>query len=171
MRKEGRPLIDLVVATTGGLPLNTVMRDSLTVFLQARSAPDHLVVIRDYTPVPIHLAVEAHIQPTFLRAETGVRIQKALSTGLAEDGSLGYFHFDRRGLGENLYLSDVYALMESLQGVDFLIVKEFRTEASPGGAKLVNDVISMPPDGVATGGDATDTSVGILAITLVGGLA
>ena len=171
VRKDGRPLIDLVVATTGGLPLNSVMRDSLTAFLQARSAPDHLVVIRDYTPVPVRLALEAHILPTFLRAETGVRIQKALSTGLAEDGSLGYFNFDQRGLGDSLYLSDVYALVESLEGVDFLIVKEFRLQASSGAAKLLNDVVTLPPDGVATGGDATDASIGTLAVTLVGGLA
>jgi predicted phage baseplate assembly protein len=171
LRKDGRPLIDLVVATTGGLLLNSEMRDSLTAFLQARSAPDHLVVIRDYRPVAVRLALEAHIRPTFLRAETGVTIQKALSTGLAEDGSLGYFNFDKRGLGENLYLSDVYALVESLPGVDFLIVKEFRKHASGSAATLVNDVLSMPRDGVATGGDATDTSIGILAITLVGGLA
>jgi len=171
LRKDGRPLIDLVVATTGGLPLNSEMRDLLTAFLQARSAPDHLVVIRDYMPVAVRLALEAHIRPTFLRAETGVAIQKALSTGLAEDGSLGYFNFDKRGLGEDLYLSDVYALVESLPGVDFLIVKEFRKQASGSAAKLVNDVLSMPPDAVATGGDATDTSIGILAITLVGGLA
>jgi hypothetical protein len=171
LRKDGRPLVDLVVATTGGLALNSEMRDSLTAFLQARSAPDHLVVIRDYTPVAVRLALEAHIRPTFLRAETGVTIQKALSTGLAEDGSLGYFNFDKRGLGEDLYLSDVYALVESLPGVDFLIVKEFRKQASGNATKLVNDVLSMPHDGVATGGDATDTGIGILAITLVGGLA
>ncbi len=171
VRKDGRPLIDLVVATTGGLPLNLVMRDSLTAYLQARSSPDQLVVIRDYTPVAVRLALEAHIRPTFLRAETGVSIQKALSTGLAEDGSMGYFNFDKRGLGEDLYLSDVYALMESLPGVDFLIVKEFRKQASGGAANLVNDVLRMPPDGVATGGDATDISIGTLAVTLVGGLA
>jgi len=57
------------------------------------------------------------------------------------------------------------------RGVDFLIVKEFRKQASGGAANLVNDVLRMPPDGVATGGDATDTSIGTLAITLVGGLA
>jgi predicted phage baseplate assembly protein len=168
IRKDGRPVIDLVVATTGGMPLNTVMRDALTAFLQARSAPDHLVLIRDYTPVAIRLSLEAHISPAFLRAEAGVRIQKALSTGLAEDGSLGYFHFDKRGLGESLYLSDIYALAESLKGVDYLIVKEFHKQSS--NILVANDVIAMPPDGVATGGDATDTTIGTLAITLVGGL-
>jgi hypothetical protein len=170
VRKDGRRLIDLVVATTGGQPLNSVMRDSLAAFLSARGTPDHLVVIRDYTPVAVHLALEVHVLPSFLRAETGMRAQKALSTGLAEDGSLGYFHFDRRGLGESLYLSDIYGLAESLAGVDFLIVKEFRKQFSPAGMKPVHDVIHMPPGGVATGGDATDTSIGTLAITLIGGL-
>jgi hypothetical protein len=99
-----------------------------------------------------------------------VRIQQALGMELAEDGTLAYFNFDKRGLGEDLYLSDVYALVESLEGVDFLIVKEFRRHARAG-TKLVHDVLAMPPDGVATGGDATDTSVGILAVMLVGGLA
>ena len=168
MRKDGRPLIDLVVATTARPSPNLVMRDSLTAYLQARSSPDQLVVIRDYTPVAVRLALEAHIRTTFLRAETGVSIQKALSTGLAEDGSMGYFNFDKRGLGEDLYLSDVYALVESLPGVDFLIVKEFRKQASGGAANLVNDVLRMPPDGVATGGDATDISIGTLAVHVGG---
>jgi hypothetical protein len=171
IRKDGRAIIDLVVATTGGLPLNSVMRDSLIVFLQDRSTPDHLVLVRDFTPVPIRLMLEVHVQENFLRAETGLRIQKALSTGLADDGGLGYFHFDRRALGEDLYLSDVYALVEDIEGVDFLIVKEFRKEEDTVLAGQAEDVLSMPTDGVATGGDATDTSVGTLAITLVGGIA
>jgi hypothetical protein len=88
---------------------------------------------------------------------------------LADDGGMGYFNFDRRDLGEDLYLSDVYALVEAVEGVDFLIVKEFRRESEPAGQ--VNDVVSMPSDGVATGGDGTDATVGILSMTLVGGIA
>jgi hypothetical protein len=171
IRKDGRPVIDLVVATTNGLPLNSVLRDSLLAFLQDRSTPDNLVLVRDYTPVPVRLALEVHILPNFLRIETGVRAQKALSMGLADDGSLAYFNFDRRDLGENLYLSDVYALVEAVEGVDFLIVKEFRKESDSASSGQVNDVVSMPSDGVATGGDATDAAVGILSMTLVGGIA
>jgi hypothetical protein len=88
---------------------------------------------------------------------------------LADDGGMAYFNFDRRDLGEDLYLSDVYALVEAVEGVDFLIVKEFRRESEPAGQ--VNDVVSMPSDGVATGGDGTDATVGILSMTLVGGIA
>lgn len=169
IRKDGRPVIDLVVATTNGLPLNSVLRDSLVAFLQDRSTPDNLVLVRDYNPVPIRLAIEVHILPNFLRVETGVRVQKALSMALADDGGMAYFNFDRRDLGEDLYLSDVYALVEAVEGVDFLIVKEFRRESEPAGQ--VNDVVSMPSDGVATGGDGTDATVGILSMTLVGGIA
>ena len=170
IRKDGRPVIDLVVATTNGLTLNSVLRDSLVAFLQDRSTPDNLVLVRDYRPVPVRLVLEVRILPNFLRTDTGVRVQKALSTGLTDDGSLGYFNFDRRDLGEGLYLSDVYALVEEVEGVDFLIVKEFRQESDTSSAGQANDVVSMPPDGVATGGDATDTSVGILSMTLVGGI-
>ncbi len=170
-RVDGRRVIDLVVASTGGLALSAPLHDSLVTFLQDRSTPTHLILIRDYQPVPVRLTLEVHVLPNFLQMDTGLRIQQSLGSGLAADGTKDYFNFDQRGLGEALYLSNVYARVEAIEGVDFLIVKEFRTEADTTSAGLAKDVVQMPPDGVATGGDALDATVGKLAITLVGGIA
>ena len=144
VRIDGRKVIDLVVATTGGLPLSVPLHDSLSAFLQDNSSPTQLVLIRDYQPVPVRLSLEVHVLPNFLRPETGVRVQQSLGSGFAADGTKGYFNFDLRGLGEALYLSDIYARVEAIEGVDFLIVREFRTEADAASAGLANDVVQMP---------------------------
>ncbi len=171
VRIDGRKIIDLVVATTGGFPLSGPLHDSLSAFLQDNSSPTQLVQIRDYQPVAVRLSLEVHVLPNYLRAETGVRVQQSLGSGLAADGTQGYFNFDQRSLGGALYLSDIYAQVEAIEGVDFLIVRELRAESDAASAGSAKDVVQMPADGVATGGDALDPSVGILNISLLGGLA
>jgi hypothetical protein len=147
------------------------LRRSLAAFISDRSAPGQVVVIRDYKPFPVHLSIEVHVRANYLRGQTGVLVQQTLGTGTTQDGTPGYFNFDQRGLGENLYLSDVYALVEAVDGVEFLIVTEFRAEANVAASGVAQDVIQVPADSVATGGDPLDPTVGILSLKLIGGIA
>jgi hypothetical protein len=170
-RVDGRATIVLVVATNGGQPLPDSLRKTLAAFIADRSVPSQHVLIRDYKPVPIRLSVEVHVRDNFLRAPTGVLVQQFLGAATTPDGSKGYFNFDQRGLGENLYLSDVYALVERVEGVQFLVITEFRAEANGGASGMAQDVIAIPADAVATGGDPLDPRVGILSVKLIGGIA
>ena len=170
-RVDGRSAIVLVVATSGGEPLPDPLRNSLAAFLRSRSVPNQNLLIRDYKPFPVRLSVEVHVRSSFLRAPTGVLVQRALGSGNTPDGKEGYFNFNQRGLGENLYLSDVYAMVEGLEGVEFLVVTEFRDEANAASSSVARDVIQVPAGAVATGGDPLDPKVGILSVKLFGGIA
>jgi hypothetical protein len=128
-------------------------------------------LIQDYRPFPVRLSVEVHVRDNFLRGATGVLVQQALGAGTTPGGETGYFNFDQRGLGESLYLSDIYALLEGVEGVAFLVVTEFRAEANVAASGQALDLIEVPPDSVATGGDPLDPTVGVLSIKLIGGIA
>jgi len=170
-RVDGRSAIVLVVASSGGEPLPDPLRTSLAAFIADRSVPTQYVLIRDYKPFPVHLSVEVHVLSNFLRAPTGVLVQQALGSGTTPNGNLGYFNFNQRGLGDSLYLSDVYALVEGLEGVQYLVVTDFRAEANVAAGRVAQDVIQIPADSLATGGDPVKPSVGILSVKLIGGIA
>jgi hypothetical protein len=167
-RNGGRQVVVLVVATVDGKPLSAPLKASLAAFLDARRSPQHAVVIDDYRPYPVRLALTVHVLANFTRAETKQRVEQALAAGDLPDGTKGYFHFDRRGLGEDLYLSDVYALVEGVRGVDYVVARRFHAE--PDTSAAVKDVVRVPDDAVATGGSPVDASIGVLAVQIVGGL-
>ncbi len=170
-RVNGRSTMVLVVATSGGEPLPDPLRSSLAAFLAERSVPTQNLLIRDYKPFPVRLSVEVHVRSNFLRAPTGVLVQQALGSGAIADGKDGYFNFDQRGLGESLYLSDVYALVEGVEGVEYLVVTEFRAEANVAASGVAQNVIQVPADSLATGGDPLNLAIGVLAVKLIGGIA
>jgi Baseplate J-like protein len=165
----GRKVVVLVVATLDGRPLSAPLKASLAAFLDARRSPQHAVLIKDHQPYPVRLALTVHVHANFTRAETKQRVEQALSAGELPDGTKGYFHFDRRELGEDVYLSDVYALVEGVSGVDYVVAGAFHAESDMSTA--VKDVIRVPDDALATGGSPVDSSIGVLAVQIVGGLA
>ena len=166
---RGSRAIDLTVAGVGGNPLTPTLLASVRAFLGQRRAPQHRLNVRDYTPYPIHVTIAVGVLPDHLRMETLVRVREALGSSVSGDGTLGFFHFDRRELGEDLSLSDLYATVEAVPGVDFAVASNFRGEQS-NAAGTVLDRIEVPDDALATGGDAADPLIGILEVTARGGI-
>jgi hypothetical protein len=159
------------VACVGGTALSPTLRDDLAAYLDARRSPQHRLRIRDYQPFPVRLEVDVGVLPSFVRQETILRVRAALGAEATSDGAEGYFSFARRELGEDLFLSDVYALVEGVAGVDYVVATSFRPEAAAAAAPAVLDRVDVSADAVATGGDASDPAVGVLVVRGQGGIA
>lgn len=168
--EEGRRVVVLTVASVGGKPLTPDLKDALRGYVNVRRAPQHRLRIRDHTPVPVRLRLAVHVPPQFLRMETKVRVQRALGSAFTEAGERGYFHFERRDLGQPLYLSDVYATVENVRGVDYVVAEVFRPESATADAPAVMDRIRLRPDELATGGHPSDAAIGILNVQATGGI-
>jgi predicted phage baseplate assembly protein len=162
-RSGGQPLVQLTVATAGGLPLSLPVRNSLAAYLDTRRSPHLRFRIQDYLPHPIRLHLEIQVLPAFTQAETKLRVIDAL-------GANGYFQFDRRQLGESLYLSDIYSIAQSVQGVNYLDVRAFQPETGASLSAKALDVIHLPQNAIATGGDPANAEVGILLVYAAGGI-
>ena len=159
--RAARNVIALTVAATGGSALSTPQKEALLAYLSARSADPARLRIRDYRPWPVRLSLRVNVSPRVLQSD----VQRAL---LDAFGGNGFFGFDQRELGADLVLSDVYALAESIQGVDHLVATAFHAESE---ADTIADRIVVPADALATGGDAADAAIGRFNLQLVGGLA
>jgi hypothetical protein len=161
----------VTVASVGGSPLTPSLSEALRGYLEGRRLTHHRLRIRDYRLWPVRLAIDVDVKPTALRTETLVRVRQALGDALTPAGEPAFFHFDRVALGRDLYLSDVYAIVEGVAGVGHVVATAFHPEGPAPAASPVLDRIAVPPDAVASGGHASDASRGILYVTVRGGIA
>jgi hypothetical protein len=163
----GPRVVTVTVVGEGGAPLGIETKDALYAYLRARMTPAQALGLKDADRLAIKTALEVTLHANFLQSDVLRRLQAAFGSGVDEAGQAGYFNFDRRALGETLYLSEVYALAESVPGVDYVLATAFHPE---GAAPAVLDRIAMPPNAWASGGDPVDASRGRLVLTLKGGL-
>jgi hypothetical protein len=168
-REARRRVVQLTVAAAGGGPLSTELAEALQAYLDDRRAPEYPLVIQDFEPVPIRLAVQVLAEPNTLRGALLKRITDALGTAEA-NGQRGFFHFDARDLGEDLHLSRIYALLEQVPGAAHSLVTDFRRESDPAEVRVL-DRVTISPNGLATGGDPLDPTSGFLGVDVQGGLA
>jgi len=170
-RFGGQPVLQLTVASVAGRPLTLPLRAALSAFLEDRRSPHVRLLIQDFQPVPIHLSLEVQILPNFLQTDVKLQLFDAFGSGTTSSGQSGYFNFDRQQLGQSLYLSDIYALAETVPGIDYLVVREFRPEARADLAGQAQDIIPLPANAVATGGDSENPLTGVLMVQAIGGIA
>ncbi|HKY01877.1 MAG TPA: putative baseplate assembly protein [Burkholderiales bacterium] len=164
---SGARLVLLTVAGAGGSVLNVETKEALYAYFTDRTAKNTSLNIRDARRIPIKLALQVRLQSNFLQADVLRRLLAALGGGIDEIGRPAYFSFERRDLGADLYLSEIYALVEGLRGVDNVLATTFHIEGQPA---QINDRIRMDADAWASGGDAVDATIGRLNLSLSGGL-
>jgi predicted phage baseplate assembly protein len=164
--ESGRRIILLTLADSGGGALSGELKEALYAFFAERSAAGGRLRIRDHRSVPIRLALQVTVQRNFTQAEVLRGLWQALGADESEGGR-GYFHFDSRDLGEDLFLSAIYRIVEEARGVENALATAFHVE---GESTQVADRISIPVDALATGGDAADPARGRLSLQLSGGV-
>lgn len=167
-----RPLIVVTCAATGGNRLSMPMQEALLATLCARSVQPQQVRVRSHRPWPVRLSLQVTLLPGWSRAV----VQRTLLARFGSTAPDAFFHFDRRDLGADIALSEVYAQAEASDGVDHALATLFHAEADEAAVAArsdpaaVADRIDVPADAVASGGAALAAGIGRLSLTLAGGL-
>lgn len=104
-----RQPVEVVVVPADGGKLGA-LQQILTDYLQAHATPSIEVRVSDFAPQPVHLSVTVEIDTRAYNPEVVV---KAVRGALLEEFSLR-----RRKLGQPLYLSEVYKVVEAVTGVE-----------------------------------------------------
>jgi hypothetical protein len=120
---EGR-VVDLVVAGDDGQPVGAVMGD-LQADLDARRDPHRPLRIREFTPLPISVAIDLVVDDDHRMDDVREAADAALRA---------MFEFDALGLGETVHLSDVHEAVMRTAGVVAVNVPEFRFKSDKDGA-------------------------------------
>jgi hypothetical protein len=120
--------------------------------------------------VPLEIEVDICVSPTHFRADVKQALLYALSSRLLSNGQRGFFHPDNFTFGQSLYLSQLYAAIEEVEGVDSAEVKIFKRFYELAGTELDDGVIPMDRLEVARlDNDPNFPENGVLRLNMLGG--
>jgi predicted phage baseplate assembly protein len=105
----------------GEEPSDILIHDLLAYFEDKRMLTSH-VKIASPSYVPLEVTVEIGAKPYFRNVDVLAAASAALQN---------LFSFDNADFGQTLYLSKVYEAVETLDGVEFVVVDNFRRKPVP----------------------------------------
>jgi len=143
------PYVQLTVTTLDQISVQgTLLAGKLRRFLDSRRDPNVLLRLQDFSPVFLEVALQVDIDPRFSQQATIGQVQAALNPGVNADGSFGYFAFQRLQFGQTIFLSAVYAIVQSIPGVKDVGITSLRRvgPGSPEPAGTAHDVIVGPTE-------------------------
>jgi hypothetical protein len=76
--------------------------------------------------VPLELAMTVCVKPEYFRADVRAALMRIFSKGWLDDGRTALFHPDKFTFGQPVYLSEIYAAAQSVQGVSSVVIEHFR---------------------------------------------
>ncbi len=119
---------------------------------------------------PLEIEIDICAEPTHFRAHVKEAVLNALSNKPLGVNQLGFFHPDNFTFGQSLYLSQLYAAIESVSGVDSAEITKFQRYGKPPNQELENGYIPMGRlEVVRLDSDANFPENGILRLTMRGG--
>jgi len=98
------------------------VRDWVTQFTQA----GYDLEINARVFVPLDLVIDVCVAPYHFRGDVEQAVLKALSNRQLAGGARGFFHPDNFSFGQPLYLSQLYAAVVAVEGVDSASVTQFQ---------------------------------------------
>jgi len=98
------------------------VRDWVTQFTQA----GYDLEINAPVFVPLDLVIDVCVAPYHFRGDVEQAVLKALSNRQLAGGARGFFHPDNFSFGQPLYLSQLYAAVVAVEGVDSASVTQFQ---------------------------------------------
>jgi hypothetical protein len=120
--------------------------------------------------VPLEIALEIGVDPAHFRAHVEEAIAEALSDCAIRDRTVGFFHPDRFTFGQPLYLSDLCAAVERVEGVESVVVTKLKPFAGSAGQELVQGFVAAGRlEILRLDNDPNYPENGVLELTMRGG--
>jgi predicted phage baseplate assembly protein len=158
--------IDPVGGTELTLELKQRVRDWVARFTQA----GYDLEIDEPDFVPLEIEVDVCVAPDHFRGDVEEALLLALDNQQQPDGMMGFFHPDRYTFGQALYLSELYAAIEAVDGVESAMVRVFQRYGKPSKNPLNSGRISMGRlEIVRMDNDPNFPEDGILILNMLGG--
>ncbi|MGH7391903.1 MAG: putative baseplate assembly protein [Candidatus Rokuibacteriota bacterium] len=105
-----------------GPPAPSPVRDALLAALAAAKLAGDDVRLENPRYAALHIALVVHVEPAFFARHVRDQVQRAL--GASDPG--GFFAPRRFTFGQDVYLSDLYAAVMAVEGVQALAVTRFK---------------------------------------------
>lgn len=127
--------------------------------------------IRAAIYVPLEIDIRICVRDGHFRGDVLVEVQHVLSNRRFADGTTGFFFPLRFGFGSAVYLSQLYAAVSAVEGVNSAEIVKFKRYWDPPRGELDKGAIAMTPFEIPRlDNDRNFPENGVLRLTAVGGL-
>jgi predicted phage baseplate assembly protein len=160
-----------VVTLPGGrTTLDPTFATDVTVALEAFQLAGYDLEVQSAQYVPLLIEVHICVNAGHFQADVVAAVLLALDNGVEPDGSLGFFNPANFAFGQPVYLSQLYAAIDAVEGVDSADVIVFQRYGRQPQGELQNGVIPMGPWEIARlDNDVNLMENGVLIIDADGG--
>ncbi len=102
------------------------LREAFEAALADRRLVGGDVRVEDARYAPLHISLVVHVRPEFFTRHVRAAVEAVLGVGSAPAAEAGFFAPGRLGFGDDVYLSDLYAVVMAVEGVAALEVTRFK---------------------------------------------
>jgi hypothetical protein len=126
--------------------------------------------IRSARYLPLDISIELCVKAGYLRGDVAHAVALALGSGPTPNGRPGFFSPTRFAFGQPVYLSQIYAAAENIEGVESAVVIVFHPHGRDAAGELASGRIPVGPWEIARlDNDPSNMENGTLTITVGGG--
>jgi len=136
---------DLITEPGGRTRLAQGLASRVRNFLTGYKLAGYDLEIRSGEYVPLELAFELCVEPDHFRGDVVEAVRQALSNRVNADGRRGFFHPDTFTFAQSVYLSQIYAAIEAVQGVLSAFVTIFQRFGKTDNGELASGVLPIGP--------------------------
>lgn len=161
---------DLLLDPGGRTHLSDSLTRAVRAVLTRYCLAGYDLEIRPPRFVALELDIEVCVRLDHFRADVGRAVRDALSARTLPDGTRGFFHPANFRFGQAVYLSQIYAAVERVEGVDSAVVTRFRQYGQPDNGELAAGVLPIGSWEIARLlNDPNFLEQGVLHLTLLAG--
>ncbi|HEV2387301.1 MAG TPA: hypothetical protein VGS20_08605 [Candidatus Acidoferrales bacterium] len=161
---------DLVNEAKGLTSLSPTLASEVAAFLTSYRQTGYDLEIRPPQFVALEIDLLVCAACGYFRADVEQAVLAALSNRLLPAGGKGLFYTGNFKFGQPVYLSQVYAAVDRVEGVDSVVVTAFHQFGQPDNGELAKGVFPIGPWQIARlDNDPNFMERGVLKVTLRGG--
>lgn len=160
----------VAVDAVGRAGLPDALREAVFERLESYRQAGYDLEIRPPEYVPLQIELEVCVLPDYFQADVQEAVQEVLSSGIRLDGGKGFFHPDNFTFGQSLYLSRLYAAVQSVEGVRAVHAVVFKRLNRPDYGELAVGVLTVGAfEIVRLDANPSEPDNGILKLDMEGG--
>jgi hypothetical protein len=162
--------IFLTVDRLGGRPVDAAFEQKLRLHLERYRLAGHDVEIDGPRFVPLEMEMTVCVKPGYFRGDVEAAVLQAFGNTILPDGRRGLFHPDEYTFGQPVYLSEIYAAAQKIEGVRFVTIEKFQRLGIDSDRAIEDGVLTMDRLEIARlDNDPNFAERGVLRLTMEGG--
>jgi hypothetical protein len=126
----------LTIDRFGGLRVDKDFKKEIRDHLEKYRMAGHDLEVEGPQYVPLEIEMEVCAKPDYFRSDVKEALLQVFNNYILPDGRKGVFHPDNFTFGQTVYLSNIYAAAQAVDGVEYIKITKFQRQGIPSNEAL-----------------------------------